>query len=105
MAISPRVREAVARSFPAAQHAAILELLAEYRDNERPRVQLAVLALANGDEERLRTFLAEAKLDYRDVLLWAEYPEEAGGSRTRQEMAKRYRGLGVDVPPDLRGPG
>jgi hypothetical protein len=105
LAISPRVRQAVARSFPADQHAAILELLAEYQSNERPRVQLAILALANGDEKRLRTFLREAKLDYRDVLLWAEYPDEGGRIRTRQEMAKRYRGLGVDVPPDLRGPG
>jgi hypothetical protein len=38
-------------------------------------VQLAVLKLANGSLEKLRSNLESAKRDYRDILAYAEYPE------------------------------
>ena len=40
-----------------------------------PRVQLAVLKMADGDLTRLKRFIEDAKLDYRDVLGWAEFPQ------------------------------
>jgi hypothetical protein len=40
------------------------------------RVQLAVLKLSEGRQERLRELVAMARKDYRDVLAYAEYPEE-----------------------------
>ena len=59
----------------------MLELLDDYGvesyERERERVQLAILKLSEGNEEKLREFVAVAKRDYRDVLFWAEYPEES----------------------------
>ena len=40
-------------------------------------MQLAILKLSDGSEEKLGEFVAVAKRDYRDVLFWAENPEEA----------------------------
>jgi hypothetical protein len=54
--------------------------LAEYGlaayEREPDRVRLAILKLSEGSVERLREMTAAAKRDYRDVLMWAEYPEE-----------------------------
>ncbi len=54
--------------------------LAEYgvapHEREVPRVRLAILKLSQGQLERLPDLVAHAKRDYRDVLMWAEYPEE-----------------------------
>jgi hypothetical protein len=40
-----------------------------------PRVQRAILMLAEGDLDRLRHYVQAATGDWRDVLWWAEYPE------------------------------
>jgi hypothetical protein len=95
------VRQAVTRSFSVRDHAEVFTLLAGYRVNERERVQLAMLALAFGDAVELRAMVEAAQMDYRDVLLWAEYaPETARPSK--RDMAQRYRALGADVPSTLR---
>ena len=61
--------------------ARVLELLDNYGvesyERERERVQVAILKLSAGSEEKVREYLAVAKRDYRDVLFWAEYPEES----------------------------
>jgi hypothetical protein len=46
-------------------------------ERERERVQLDILKLSDGNEEKVREYVAVAKRDYRDVLFWAEYPEES----------------------------
>jgi hypothetical protein len=55
-------------------------LLAEYgvaaHEREVPRVRLAVLRLSAGQLEHVRELVGLAKRDYRDVLMWAEFPEE-----------------------------
>ena len=70
----------VEASFPKERWARMLELLdgygAESHERERERVQLAVLKLSDGSEEKVREYVAVAKRDYRDVLFWAECPEE-----------------------------
>jgi hypothetical protein len=48
------------------------------------RVALAVIRLAEADLEKLRELTAQALTDYRDVLMWAEYPRE---SRTVYPLA------------------
>jgi hypothetical protein len=54
--------------------------LAEYgvapHEREAPRVKLAILKLSQGQLDRLADLVSHAKRDYRDVLMWAEYPEE-----------------------------
>ncbi len=55
----------------------VLTLLRTYGvedwEREAPRVRVAILKLANGDMDRVRSELDVAKRDYRDVLLGAEY--------------------------------
>jgi hypothetical protein len=58
----------------------VLAHLAQYGqepyERERTRVQLAVLRLSQGQPDRIADLIGAAKRDYRDVLMWAEYPEE-----------------------------
>ena len=62
------------------------ELLAQlqgYEGYEAVRVQLAILKLSNGDSEKLQDYIQAASLDYRDVLAWAEFPEQIRSGKTR----------------------
>jgi len=43
---------------------------------ERERVQLAILKLAGRDLDKVRECTDAACIDYRDVLAWAEFPEQ-----------------------------
>jgi hypothetical protein len=45
-------------------------------EREIVRVRVAVLKLSGGDVAKLDRAVVHAKRDYRDVLAWAEYPEE-----------------------------
>lgn len=68
----------VRREFSGSDYDAIMTILNEYgRDDwqrESVRVQLAVLKLAQGDLNKVRSYIELAKCDYRDVLAPAEYP-------------------------------
>ena len=44
--------------------------------SEGARVQLAILKLSEGQRDKLTELVRMAKRDYRDVLAYAEYPEE-----------------------------
>ena len=102
MATAEDVQRAVAAAFPAAERPAALAALKGYRARREPdRVRLAILALADGELAEVQRLLGAANEDYRDVLYWAEYPEESG-TGTKRQMAARYRRLGVPVPPDLK---
>jgi hypothetical protein len=43
---------------------------------ESERVALAILKICDGDLEKVLSLVAEARLDYRDILMAAEYPEQ-----------------------------
>jgi hypothetical protein len=92
--------DAIAKVFPESERSAAAEAIDAYDGNERARVQVAILALAGGDMQHLRELVRAAELDYRDVLYWAEYPEESK-SMPRDEAAARYRALGMPLPPAL----
>jgi hypothetical protein len=85
----------------------VLELLDDYGvesyERERERVRLAILKLSEGNEEKLREFFAVAKRDYRDVLFWAEYPEEArlDTPEKRERVRKMFEKFGIKLPDDL----
>jgi hypothetical protein len=49
--------------------------------NQSPRVQLAILKLSEGDPEKLLQYIEAARVDYRDVLAWAEYPEQLSSGK------------------------
>jgi len=48
----------------------------EAYEEEPHRVRLAILKLCGAQRDRLTDLVATAKRDYRDVLMWAEYPTE-----------------------------
>lgn len=87
--------------------ARVLELLGTYGvepyERERERVQLAILKLSAGNEEKLHEFIAVAKQDYRDVLFWAEYPEESrmDTAAKRKQVRELFEKLGIEPPDDL----
>jgi hypothetical protein len=98
---------AVQETFPESAHARVLELLDSYGvesyERERERVQLAILKLSERNEEKLRDFVAVAKRDYRDVLFWAENPEEAklDTPEKRERVKKMFEKFGIKPPEDL----
>jgi predicted Fe-Mo cluster-binding NifX family protein len=98
---------AVQASFPESRWARVLELLDSYGvelyERERERVQLAILKLSEGNEEKLREFVTVAKRDYRDVLFWAESPAEArlDTPEKRERVRKMFEKFGIKPPEGL----
>jgi len=94
----------VRNSFPESAHARVIELLDTYGvesyERERERVQLAILKLSGGSEEKMREFVAVAKRDYRDVLFWAENPDEArlDTPEKRERVRKMFEKFGIKPP-------
>ena len=97
----------VQKNFPETSCSRVLELLDSYGvesyERERERVQLAILKLSEGKEEQLRKFVAIAKRDYRDVLFWAENPEEAklDTPDKRERLKKMFEQFGIKPPDNL----
>ena len=75
-----KVRQKIARYWPDVDPEEIMAILDQYgveqTERGRERVQLAILKLSAGNRERLADLVAMAKRDFRDVLAYAEYPEE-----------------------------
>jgi hypothetical protein len=74
------VERIVRRDYSEAQFSSVIDVLKGYEDSpsgrrELTRVHLAVLKLANGVLDALRTHINTAVQDFRDVLGPAEYPE------------------------------
>lgn len=60
-------------------------------DDSYERVLLAIVSLSLGDRGRLARLAADAKRDWRDVVYWAEHPQEAQRSKTWEELQQRLR--------------
>jgi hypothetical protein len=61
-----------------AADAALRRYGTESYENEPARVRLAVLKISGGDLDRIRSNVATAKQDYRDILAYAEFPRQMG---------------------------
>jgi hypothetical protein len=98
---------AIAAAFPAASRSRVLDLLDTYGvesyERERERVQAAILVLCAGSEDKLAEYVAVAKRDYRDVLYWAEYPDDAkiDTPEKRATVRAMFTQFGVKPPPWL----
>jgi replication-associated recombination protein RarA len=79
----------IKQTFPNEEPEKIFSILG--RNDER--TQLAVLKLSEGDLEEMQRLLEVAKADWRDVLAWAEYPEEMKNDTWKMdaEEVKRIR--------------
>jgi len=80
----------------------VVRLLLQYgreeNDREPARVRLAIVKLSGGNYDKVQEYIHAAKVDYRDVLAWAEYPEELG-SRSWElstEETGKIRGRDLD---------
>ena len=61
----------------------------ETHERETERVCLAILKLCDAHIDKVIELVAAAKRDYRDVLMWAEYPSEGQALWTiRQNLSK-----------------
>jgi len=86
--LSPAVARRVARTWPGEEdrrrvRQALESYGADKYEQEPERLRLAILKLSDGDVEKVLSITKAAKQDFRDVLLWAEYPEAArAGSLT-----------------------
>lgn len=83
----------VRRLFPADVVDSVLELLALYGDGlheaECERVQRAIVALSEGDVDRLLHFLQAAQQDDRDVLHWAQDAAARRDGQPSLELLRR----------------
>ena len=74
------VRQKIARYWPDADPEEIMSVLNEYGtesfERGRQRVHLAILKLSEGQRDELPKLVKMAKRDYRDVLAYAQYPEQ-----------------------------
>lgn len=99
---------AISSVFPSAESERVLTLLDTYGvhpyERERERVQLAIISLSEGDEEKLRYFLSVAKRDYRDVLFWSEYAADAkiDTPEKKRQMRELFEMLGLQPPSSLQ---
>ena len=89
------VERIVRRDFASEDFATVMALLDEYgtrsHETEKDRVQLAVLKNAVGSIDELLIQIQTAKMDYRDVLTWAEYPSYRWGEKDEAKIQKIYR--------------
>ncbi len=104
--LSQTVWEKIESDFDSLVQAEITELLSYYDGNEQERVQLDILRLAKGSREEVSVLVDEANKDYRNIIYWAEYPEESriDTPEKRQQMRNLFQWLGLEVPSDLKEP-
>lgn len=79
-----------------AERARVLAKLQEYGqetyEREVERVRLAILKLCDARVDRVAELVVAAKRDYRDLLMWAEYPEEGQALwALRSDLSKEER--------------
>ena len=72
----------------------------EPHEREVDRVRAACVKLAEGDEAKLEYFVSVAKKDYRDVLFWADNPQEAklDTPEKRRRVREALEKLGIELP-------
>lgn len=101
--LAPTVAALVEKHFAPGARAEVSRLLAEYAGPERERVQTGIVTLAVRDKKQVGELVECAQRDYRDILFWAEYPEESrlDTPEKRGQVLELFRRLGVEPPPEL----
>lgn len=74
--LSANVTQKIQTDFPQAEWENVAKILMDYaHENERERVHLDILELAQGKLQQVQHFVNAANQDYRDILYWGEYYE------------------------------
>jgi len=90
------------REFSEEGYKSVKELFLSYvegsEQKEHERVLLDILQLANGDVKQVQELVERAKRDYRDIILWAEYPSQSKLDRPQkiEEFNKMLKKLGAE---------
>jgi hypothetical protein len=92
------VERIIARDFDAAARERLAVLLADPELRLAPRAVLAVLKLSNGEIGAVAANLETARMDWRDVIAYAEYPAymKATSGSTSLDPARRSELLEAD---------
>ena len=86
MKLDPRSVERITKEFSSGDRSAVAELLISYSGPEEARVIWDILGLSGGSAEKVRRYVEAAKMDYRDILYWAEYYQDDPMFRGRDRM-------------------
>ena len=85
--------QAIKISFPNLENKVVLDMLDRYGkescEYEKERVQLAIIKISVGDILKLHEYVNLAKIDYRDILMSAEYNQDGS------EIKSPYREIGT----------
>ena len=110
MKLPESVQEKVRQEFAADCREEIIALLSTYGkeeyQREQERVLLCILKLAGGDKNQVKELVERAEKDYRDIIFWAENPQEAKLDTPEKidefnKMLKRF-GANFQIPPKNR---
>ena len=69
------IKNRIRRDFNSDEINSVESLLSEYDGREAERVIRCLLYLSNGSYEKLKLDVESAKLDYRDIIYFAEYDQ------------------------------
>jgi hypothetical protein len=73
-------------------HASLRAYVVDCSDLDSERIALAILKFSEGDLDRLSSAIKATRSDWRDVLAWAEYPEQlALGPRADPQAVQAAR--------------
>jgi hypothetical protein len=91
--VNQNLQQIIHQDYPESQHVVVADILGCYgkKDYERDhdRVRLAALKIADGDVHSLKQAINSARGDYRDVIAWAEYPNEMDRMIGRNKLTRR----------------
>ena len=91
-ALTQDVVDLIAKTFPANEHATVSGLVRSFHWEPGPavneRVHLDLLELSAGNLERLRELVATAQVNWRDIILAAEF-DVLGDEIRQNERGKR----------------
>jgi hypothetical protein len=91
LADDPALAMLLAAAFPGGDLHALYAALQSYgaapHEREAPRVRRAIVLLAAGDPAKVAHYLDVARVDYRDVLAWADAPAPDAATQRAERAA------------------
>src|SRR6266480_2709793 len=73
MSLEERTLARIIKEFGDANQAIVADLLRSYYGREQERVCWNILELSKENLDSVRQYVEAARIDYRDILYWAEY--------------------------------
>ena len=74
--LTPKTIQLIDKYFSVSEQDTVKSLLIEECRDFSERIHFAIIKLSNGDADTLLQMIHEAKIDYRDVLVWADFAHD-----------------------------